>query len=58
MGGVGGSTTDYGTVTLVADREGEGAVETTTDWVPAVVPSEQTTMTVYVPGETLDQAAD
>ncbi|GAA4309891.1 hypothetical protein GCM10023086_29460 [Streptomyces venetus] len=41
-----------------ADLEGVGAGETTTDWVPAVVPSEQMTMTVYVPGETFDQAAD
>jgi hypothetical protein len=29
-----------------------------TDWVPAVEPLEHTTMTVYVPGLTPDQAAD
>ncbi|GHD06924.1 hypothetical protein GCM10010313_25510 [Streptomyces violarus] len=40
------------------DLVGEGVGETTTDWVPAVVPSEQMTMTVYVPALTLDQAAD
>ncbi|GGU16245.1 hypothetical protein GCM10010244_48660 [Streptomyces coeruleorubidus] len=40
------------------DLVGEGAGETTTDCVPAVVPSEQMTMTVYVPEVTFDQAAD
>ncbi len=39
--------------------DGEGAAETMTDWVPAVLCRPSTlTMTVYVPGLTLDQAAD
>src|SRR5689334_4147403 len=32
--------------------------ETTTDWVPAVMSSAHTTITVYVPGRTLRQTAD
>ncbi|BBC97766.1 hypothetical protein SRO_6590 [Streptomyces rochei] len=42
----------------VAARVGEEPADTITDWLPAVLPLEQTTTTVYVPGLTLDQAAD
>lgn len=38
--------------------EGEGAEETMTVWVPAVLLLEHMTITVYVPGEIPDQAAD
>lgn len=34
------------------------AAVTMTDWVPAVVPSLHTTITVYVPGPTFAQEAD
>ncbi len=37
---------------------GAGRGDTTTDCVPAVLPLEHTTITVYVPALTLDQAAD
>ncbi len=37
---------------------GLAGAETITDWLPAVLPLEQTTTTVYVPGLTDDQAAD
>src|SRR3954466_4816679 len=44
----------------VADgmRAGGSAGETMTDWVPAVVPFEHLTITVWVPESTSDQAAD
>ncbi len=42
----------------MGEAEGLGAGDTTTDWVPAVLPLEHTTITVYVPAPTLDQAAD
>ncbi|BBC29912.1 hypothetical protein SGFS_012060 [Streptomyces graminofaciens] len=35
-----------------------GVAETMIDWVPAVVPSLHTTITVYVPELTFAQAAD
>jgi hypothetical protein len=42
----------------VAEIVGVETGETMTDWVPAVLPLEHTTTTVYVPGLTFDQPAD
>ncbi|GAB2970489.1 hypothetical protein GCM10023080_037580 [Streptomyces pseudoechinosporeus] len=42
---------------VVTEIVGLEPVDTVTDWVPAVVPFAQTTMTVYVPELTPDQEA-